>query len=53
MAAQREGIHKVILPKNNEKDFLKLPDFIKKDMEITYADKYSEVFRAMFSNPLN
>ncbi len=48
LAAQREGIKKVILPKENEKDYNKLPDFLKKDLEVKYADDYTDVFQIMF-----
>ncbi len=48
LAAQREGIRKVILPKLNEKDFLKLPEFLRKDMQAFYAEDYVDVFRIMF-----
>ena len=50
LAAQREGIKKVILPKQNEKDFLKLPEFLRKDMEVAYAEDYADVFKIMFPN---
>jgi Lon-like ATP-dependent protease len=50
LAAQREGIKKVILPKQNERDFAKLPDFLKKNIEVCYADNYTEVFQILFPN---
>ncbi len=50
LAAQREGIKKVILPKYNEKDYAKLPDFLKKDIEVCYAEDYKDVFQIMFPN---
>ena len=48
LAAQREGIKKVILPKQNERDFVKLPDFLKKNIEVCYADTYSDAFKILF-----
>jgi Lon-like ATP-dependent protease len=48
LAAQREQIKKVIVPKENKKDFMKLPDFLKEGIEITYAENYEDVFKVMF-----
>lgn len=50
LAAQREGIYKVIMPKENEKDFLKLPEFLRKDMQAFYAEEYVDVFKILFPN---
>ena len=50
LAAQREGIRKVILPKQNEKEYTKLPEFLRKDMEVCYAEDYNDVFKIMFPN---
>lgn len=50
LAAQREGIKKVILPKGNEKDITKISELIKKDMEILYAEEYIDIFKIMFPN---
>ncbi len=48
LAAQREGIKRVILPKLNEKEFLKLPEFLRKDMQVFYAEDYRDVFQILF-----
>jgi len=48
LAAQREGLKKVIIPKQNEKEYLKLPDFLRKDIEVCYAEDYKDVFNIMF-----
>ena len=50
LAAQREGIRKVILPKQNEKDYMKLPEFMRKDMQVFYAEDYMDVFKIVFPN---
>lgn len=50
LAAQREGFKMVILPKANERDYVKLPEFLKKGIEVQYADEYSDVFRILFPN---
>eukprot|EP01022_Parablepharisma_sp_SALTPOND_P004364 TRINITY_DN120164_c2_g1_i1.p1 TRINITY_DN120164_c2_g1~~TRINITY_DN120164_c2_g1_i1.p1 ORF type:complete len:560 (+),score=44.25 TRINITY_DN120164_c2_g1_i1:1545-3224(+) len=52
LAAQREGIKKVILPKKNEKDFMRLPEFLRKDIEVAYAEDYVDVFKIMFPDLL-
>lgn len=48
LAAQREGLKKVILPKQNAQEYEKLPDFLKKDIVVSYADEYLDVFKVMF-----
>lgn len=48
LAAQREGIKKVILPKQNERDYSKLPDFLKKDMKVYFVEEFIDVFKIMF-----
>ena len=47
LAARRAGIHRVILPKANEKDLRELPDNVKKDMTFFFADKVDDVISEM------
>lgn len=46
LAARRAGIHRIILPKENEKDLQELPDHIRADMEFIFADHIDDVISA-------
>lgn len=48
MAAKREGMSKIILPKNNKVDVDDIPDYIKENIEFYYVEEYEEVFRLCF-----
>lgn len=48
IAAKRSGITKIILPYENEKDFIELQDFIKEGMEVSFAKTYEDIFRIIF-----
>lgn len=45
LAAKRMGIHKVIIPKRNEKDLEDIPKYIKKDMEFVAVETMDEVIK--------
>jgi ATP-dependent Lon protease len=51
VAARRAGIHEIILPKENQRDFDELPDFIKKGLVIHFADHYDEIYPIAFKEP--
>lgn len=53
IAAKRNGIKKVILPKNNENDFDDLEAKLKEDFEPLFVDNYSEIFKELFSDCAN
>jgi len=44
IAAKRSGIDRILLPKNNKKDWLELDAHIKKDIDATFADTFDDVF---------
>lgn len=48
IAAKRAGVNCVILPAENKKDVEDLPDFIKNDVEVHYAEHYDQVFSIVF-----
>ena len=48
LAAQRAGVHKVILPKENEPDLEELPGETRKELEFVLADHVDEVLAAAF-----
>ena len=43
IAARRVGVHELILPKENQKDFDDLPDYIKEGVIVHYADFFPDV----------
>ncbi len=45
LAAKRMGIHRVIIPKRNEKDLEDIPKYVKKDMEFILVEKMDEVLK--------
>ncbi len=49
LAAHRAGKHTVILPAENESDLSKLPDTVRKDLEIVLARSIEEVFAVAFA----
>ncbi len=48
LAAKRIGVSKVIIPKKNEKDLVKLPKNVKNSFEIVTVEKLSEVLKHAF-----
>ena len=43
LAARRAGIHRVLLPKANEKDLRDLPEDARADMEFHFAERVEDV----------
>jgi ATP-dependent Lon protease len=43
LAARRYGIKRVILPRENEKDLVELPEAVAKEMEFVFAEKIEDV----------
>jgi ATP-dependent Lon protease len=46
LAARRAGIHRVILPKDNEQDLRELPAEVKQEMQFVFCDRIEEVLSA-------
>ncbi len=46
LAAHRAGLHRVILPRENEKDLQDLPDHVKREMTFVLVERIEEVLRA-------
>ncbi|QBK63051.1 endopeptidase La [Borrelia miyamotoi] len=44
LSAYRNGINKIILPKDNEKDYIKLPEEIRDNIYVKYVSHLGEVF---------
>ena len=47
LAAQREGLRRVVLPKSNEEEYLKIDEDIRQEMDVVLADTVEEVIGAM------
>jgi ATP-dependent Lon protease len=50
LAAQREGMRRVILPARNRAHFLELPMAIRKGIEAIFVEHYMEVFPLLFTS---
>ena len=48
IAARRAGIRELVLPEANRKDFDELPDYLREDIDVHFASRYDDVFRAVF-----
>ncbi|MDY6915719.1 MAG: endopeptidase La [Candidatus Cloacimonadota bacterium] len=48
IAARRVNVNKIILPKDNKKDFQELPNYIKEGMEVYYVDYFSDVLNVVY-----
>ena len=48
LAARRSGADTVILPAANKRDFDELPDYVRKDVTVHFAEDYSQVFDVCF-----
>jgi ATP-dependent Lon protease len=51
LAAQRAGIKRVILPRENEADLDELPPETRKELEFVLVDTIDEVIDAAFTGP--
>ncbi|PIC40347.1 hypothetical protein B9Z55_011722 [Caenorhabditis nigoni] len=47
LAAQREGLRRVVLPKTNEEEYLKIDEDIRNEMDVVLADTVEDVIEAM------
>merc|ERR1719478_1758008 len=50
IAAKRSGIDTIILPIDNKKDFDELQEHIQADIEVHYAEYYSDVYDIAFGD---
>lgn len=50
LASKREGINSLIFPLANQPDVNLLKDYIKKDLEINYAENYFDVLNVVFKS---
>ena len=48
IAARRLGIQHLILPKDNQKDYLELPDYLQAGLDVKFAEHFSDVAKQTF-----
>lgn len=53
LAAHREGIRRVVLPKRNKKDARDIPDDVLRDLEIIYVSSIEEMLDAVLEGGLH
>jgi len=50
--AHRAGIKEIIVPAENEKDMVEIPDIVKKDIKFHFAKTYDDVYKIIFGKSL-
>jgi ATP-dependent Lon protease len=45
LAAHRQGIYEIVLPKDNEKDLPDIPENIRKEMKLNFVSSMDEVLK--------
>lgn len=48
VAARREGLNEIIFPKENYRDYVELPGYLKEDITVHFVEHYDEVFAIAF-----
>lgn len=48
IAARRSRLDLLIFPKDNQRDYDELPDYLKKGLDVNFVEHYDEVFRISF-----
>jgi len=51
IAARRENIRELIFPKENYRDYVELPDYLKKNLTVHFVEDYEDVYRIAFEVP--
>ena len=51
IGALRAGIHKIILPKENEKDLEEIPSEVLDEIDFTFVTRIEQVLEIMFAPP--
>lgn len=51
IAARRENIRELIFPKENYRDYVELPDYLKKNLIVHFVEDYDDVFKIAFEVP--
>jgi ATP-dependent Lon protease len=50
LAAHRAGIKRIILPKDNAKDFREVPEHVRKEIEVFFAERVDDVLKVALSD---
>lgn len=48
IAARRSGLEVIIFPKDNQRDYEELPNYLKKGLEVHFVEHYDEIFHIAF-----
>ncbi len=48
IAARRSNLKMLIFPKDNYRDYLELPDYLKKGLQVHFVEEYDEVYKIAF-----
>ena len=49
LAAKRENITQIIVPKENTRDWDELPSYLKKGVHVHFVEDYKQVYQLVFS----
>jgi len=50
LAAHRAGVKKVILPEENEKDLEEVPDFVREDLQFSFAENVDQIIEQVLKD---
>ena len=53
MAARRAGIKCIVFPSGNKRDYDEMPEYLKENIEVHFAEDYSNVFKVAFGSEEN
>lgn len=48
IASRRSGLHTLIFPKDNQRDYDELPDYLKEGLDVHFVEHYDEIFHIAF-----
>ncbi len=50
IAARRAGLKRIVIPTQNKKDYVELPEHLKENLEVFYAKTFQDVFKVAFAS---
>ncbi len=50
LAAKRENINELIVPKENKRDYDELPNYLKKGLKMHFVDDYKQIYKIVFDD---
>jgi ATP-dependent Lon protease len=51
IAARRAGLKRIVIPTQNKKDYIELPEHLKENLEVYYAKTFQDVYKVAFAKP--